>query len=114
VFVFVVVCLLPCVCVCCLCLCLLSCTCSLAALAPHHRGFGYNHKMADDVFDVFTNHIATPDRPLYFHTDETSLRGLFIYLQDKLGKKPTILPWRVRSCHEPWLAPPSLHSPADD
>lgn len=77
----------------------------LPLLAPYTRGFGYNHRMADDVFDVFTTHIATPDRPLYFHTDETSLRGLFIYLQDKLGKKPTILPWRVRhACHEPWLA----------
>ena len=51
--------------------------------------------MADKVFDLFTSRIATPDRPLYFHSDDASLRRMFLYLKDKLGRMPSTMPWRV-------------------
>lgn len=51
--------------------------------------------MVDEVFEVFTSSVATPDRPLYFHTDAGALRRMFAYLNEELGYQPTMMPWRV-------------------
>jgi hypothetical protein len=68
-----------------------------------YRGKPYTQSIADDLFDTFTDFMASPDRPLYFHTDDASLRRMMTYLgpiatssTGKLPAKPTIMPWKVR------------------
>lgn len=52
--------------------------------------------MADAVFDAFVSDVATAQRPLYFHTDDASLRSMFTYLKNNglAGEQPTIFPTR--------------------
>jgi hypothetical protein len=58
----------------------------------------YSEAVADEVFDIFINEVASPERPLYFHTDDGSLRRMFQFLKGKLqrrnGAKPSVFPWR--------------------
>jgi hypothetical protein len=47
------------------------------------------------MFDAFAASVATPQRPLYFHTDDASLRSMAIYLKKNgLPEQPTIFPFR--------------------
>jgi hypothetical protein len=36
----------------------------------HHRGQKYSQAIADEVFDIFSEEVASEERPLYFHTGE--------------------------------------------
>lgn len=51
--------------------------------------------IADDVFQAFVTNVASASRPLYFHTDDGSLRKMFVYLKDKLPRMPSALPFKV-------------------
>lgn len=70
-------------------------------------GQKYSQAIADEVFDLFTDEVASEERPLYFHTDDGSLRRLFRSLAGKLstGRKPSIFPWKGPSGSdgEAWL-----------
>lgn len=59
------------------------------------------HAIADDVFNFFANNVASSSRPLYFHTDDASLRNMFIYLNTAAGgsvnPKPTSMHFQVRA-----------------
>lgn len=53
--------------------------------------------IADRVLDFFWNSVASSSRPLYFHTDDASLRNMFIYLGNNgVTPKPTSMPFVVR------------------
>lgn len=63
-----------------------------------HRGKKYDQAIVDEVFDSFADEVATEERPLYFHTDDGSLRLLFVSLKGMLTDKkeiPSIFPWEV-------------------
>lgn len=59
----------------------------------------YDQSIAQSVFNVFVTHVATPDRPLYFHTDDASLRRMFTYLntleEGSINPQPSIFPYQV-------------------
>jgi hypothetical protein len=65
------------------------------------RGKTYDQDIVDGVFDFFADEVASEERPLYFHTDDGSLRLLFPALEGKLVDKeevPSIFPWEVGFC----------------
>lgn len=47
-----------------------------------HRGVTFDESISKGVFKVFSEDVANPERPLYFHTDDTRLRQLFITLRN--------------------------------
>lgn len=55
------------------------------------------------MFDAFMTSVVTPERPLYFHTDDRSLRRMFNNLTAIMGTQPTVMPFQVStaSLHEP-------------
>lgn len=60
-----------------------------------YRNQAYSQDVADDVFNAFVAEVATAQRPLYFHTDDSSLRRMFTYLKNnRLAEQPTIFPFR--------------------
>lgn len=62
----------------------------------HCRRNGYSDTIADEVLSTFFNNVATPTRPLYFHTDDSRLRSMFAHLKTVLGgEQPTVMPFRV-------------------
>lgn len=55
----------------------------------------YLKEAADEVFYEFVNNVATAERPLYFHTDDSRLRAMFVYLKDQLSSgQPSIMPFQ--------------------
>jgi hypothetical protein len=59
------------------------------------------------MFDAFAASVATPQRPLYFHTDDSSMRNLFTYLKKNgLGEHPTVFPFQGpegKAAQDSWL-----------
>jgi hypothetical protein len=61
----------------------------------------YSQVVADEVFDTFVRDVASAERPLYFHTDDRSLRKMFKYLEQFNGNvQPTVMPFTVRPVTE--------------
>lgn len=74
----------------------------MCACAARNNGAGTTtasqlQAMAVDVFNAFANNFASSSRPIYFHTDDASLRRMFIYLNEDEGvnPKPTVMPFSV-------------------
>jgi hypothetical protein len=83
---------------CCCCCCCCPCTdCRRGNLPASEAG----QRIITQVFDIYANEIASPERPLYFHSDDGSLRRLFAQIKaanpGDSNIKPSIFPWRVSS-----------------
>lgn len=63
-----------------------------AHTAPH-SGIKPNATSVDRVFRTFMEKVATPQRPFYFHTDESKLSELFkLVAADGVKPKPVVFP----------------------
>jgi hypothetical protein len=58
-----------------------------------HSGVQANATSVGFIFRTFMDKVATPQRPFYFHTDESKLSELFkVLAADGMKPKPVVFP----------------------